>query len=168
MLVVNDLGRMGSPQVRICIRGSLPFRFLDPLVHQEADLLPSQTWDYVRIFEQAVLFCHNYLNIDILPRDYYKSRTYLYYLGYPRPVAGYMVRPKLPHKVVHAEIFSDSVSQTSLTLPGMFPGVGVPRAVHDSASNEVREKSLCNIKYLKGKSDPLPVWRHLHCLQVVV
>lgn len=134
-------------------RGTTPFRFLDPLHHEEAEILHVSTWDYVRIFEQAVHFCRTYLNLDLVPKSFYKRRTYLYYLGYPKPLAGWLVRPKLQHQTVHAEFLASCVTASSLSLPGIFPDVGQTRSVHplDATSHVERERAYRNLKYQRGK-----------------
>lgn len=135
------------------LKGKLPTEYLDPLCYDEAALFGVSTWDYVRIFEQAVRFVHRYLDLRMLPDSWYLTKPYLSYLGYAKRMAGYQVRSILPHLTLFAEVLGGAVTESTLNLVEPLPSGGhVLRQKHvlDSISFGKKQKSLKHLKYRRN------------------
>ena len=78
------------------VAGKFQSKYLDPLLFEEAALLPHKQWDDVRILEMANLFCRKYLQTDLLPQKLYTKRVFLWGFGYKKTTAGFLNRPVPP------------------------------------------------------------------------
>eukprot|EP00435_Cladocopium_sp_Y103_P056487 s619_g19.t1 len=103
------------------VLGKYHAKFLDPLLVEEAALLPITTWDVVRILDMAVAFCKKYLKQDLFPAELYAKKWYLGCFGYRKYIAGYTKRPVLSHALQHYEAMQGLVSGDSLALPMPYP-----------------------------------------------
>jgi len=94
-LTANFVGTTGCVMPRK-VAGKFQSKYLDPLLFEEAALLPHKQWDDVRILEMANLFCRKYLQTDLLPQKLYTKRVFLWGFGYKKTTAGFLNRPVPP------------------------------------------------------------------------
>lgn len=158
-LVANYVSTRGYPLVVISNKGKQPAEYMDPLCTPEASLFGVSTWDYVRIFEQAVRFVKRHLGLELVPEKWYTTKPFLSFMGYKKRIAGYQTRPILLEQTLRAESLAALVSDTTLVLPGPLPGGAHQTRVklpEDSLSASDRQKALKHLKYLRSR-DAVPI-----------
>eukprot|EP00438_Fugacium_kawagutii_P029758 Skav224774 [mRNA] locus=scaffold933:83351:83881:- [translate_table: standard] len=157
-LSVNFVGVTGSTIPRPV--NSVPHGpFADPLLSNEAALLPVGPWDMAKILQSAVGFVSKYHGRQLMPVELQKTRCYLGTLGFARKLSGFTVRPKLPRQDVHFEVLPTLVTAESLSIPCPFDiSFEGPRVVCplDHTDHATRYKCYRNLGHHVRKYGVLP------------
>ena len=133
------------------VAGKYHAKFLDPLLVEEAALLPITPWDVVRILDMAVSFCKRYMNVDLFPAELYMKRLYLSCFGYKKTIARYSKRPVLTNQQQHFEAMNGFVSGDCLAVPEPYPIEHTGKRSFDPLDNTPHADRILQLKKLDHK-----------------
>eukprot|EP00438_Fugacium_kawagutii_P020678 Skav217601 [mRNA] locus=scaffold3512:230842:232485:- [translate_table: standard] len=117
-LACHFIGTTAHSMPRIVDRSTNPMQYQYLNSDPSAALLPYSVWDVVRIIEGAITFAKKFAHIDLVPSGIDKAqKPFLSLFGHKKVLAGYLVRPFLPHTVEHVRVMQLLVRDGILGMP---------------------------------------------------